>query len=272
MGPKVKKIGIALVLLAVVVAGAGYYRWQNYFKPKPAQFTASGENAEVIDHASFDGFLKKYVKPNADGLNRVTYGDVADADAKALDTYIEQLEAVEVSTLKRDEQFAYWVNLYNATTVKVILDNYPVDSIRDIGTLGLGPWRDKRLTVEGQEVSLDDIEHAILRPGWQDVRIHYAVNCASIGCPNLSTSAFTSANLEELLEAGAKAYINSPRGFSEADGQLVASSIFEWYQVDWGSEENVLEHAREYAEGETEELLDRHDVVGKYDYSWTLNE
>jgi len=273
MQSKGRKIGIAALVLAVIIAAGGYYAWQNYFNPKPAEFTASGESAEVVDHSSFDGFLKKYVKPDDQGLNRLAYGDVADVDAKALDDYVAKLEGVKVSTLQRDEQFAYWVNLYNATTVKVILDNYPVDSIREIGALGLGPWKEKRLTVEGKEVSLDDIEHAILRPGWQDARIHYAVNCASIGCPNLATTAFTSANLEELLEAGAKAYINSPRGFREEDGELVASSIFDWYVVDWGDEEaNVLEHAREYAEGSTEELLDKYDVVGKYDYDWNLNE
>jgi len=266
-----KKIGITVVLAGALLAGAGLYTWNQFSQPKDAIFTASGESGDVIDHSAFDAFLTNYVKPDADGLNRVAYGDVSDADKKALDDYVEKLEGVAVSKLQRSEQFAYWVNLYNATTVKVILDNYPVDSIKDIGTIG-GPWRDKRLTVEGKPVSLDDIEHAILRPNWKDVRIHYAVNCASVGCPNLSVRAFTSENLEEQLEAGATAYINSDRGFREGDGELIASNIFEWYQVDWGSEEAVLTHARKYAKGDTAELLAEYDEIGGYDYSWLLNE
>ena len=107
------------------------------------------------------------------------------------------------SLTSRDEQLAYWINLYNALTVKVILDHYPVKSILDIdispGWFSIGPWGKKLVAVEGVEISLDDIEHRILRPIWRDPRIHYALNCAAVGCPNLLREAFTGATAEVLL-------------------------------------------------------------------------
>ena len=125
--------------------------------------------------------------------------------------------------------------------------------------------------MSGRTLSLDDIEHKILRPEWQDVRIHYAVNCASIGCPNLAREAYTAANLEAMLEAAASAYVNHPRAFGGTSDRLVASSIYDWYEVDWGSQEGVLEHARQYAQGPTKKLLDTAQTIDAYDYDWSLN-
>ena len=127
---------------------------------------------------------------------------MSEEDLEILDDYLQMLESVQVTDLNPDEQFAYWINLYNALTIWVILEHYPVESIQDIsyGLLTRGPWKENLATVEGVDLSLDDIEHEILRPVFQDNRIHYAVNCASIGCPNLQSTAFTSNNLEDLLE------------------------------------------------------------------------
>ncbi len=126
---------------------------------------------------------------------------------------------------------------YNALTVKVILDNYPVKSIRDIdispGLLNDGPWDAKLLTIEGKEVSLNDIEHRILRPIFLDNRIHYAVNCASSGCPNLQPEAFTVENTEELLDRGAREYIAHERGVKISKNRLVVSGRL-WLQRERG--------------------------------------
>ena len=123
-----------------------------------------------------------------------------------------------MTQLNQSEQFAYWVNLYNAKTVDLVVAHYPVRSIRDIGISGLlatGPWGKKVVRVEGVDLSLDDVEHKILRPLWRDPRIHYAVNCASAGrCPNLARSAYTGASLEAMLKVAARDYVNSPRGAS----------------------------------------------------------
>ena len=156
------------------------------------------------------------MKPSPDGVNRVAYGKVAPQDKQALASYVDRLSKVQVTKLARSEQLPYWINLYNAATVKVVLDHYPVESILKIdispGLFAKGPWKKKLLTVEGEAVSLDDIEHRILRPIWKDPRTHYAVNCASLGCPNLQPRAFTAGNMDELLDAGARAYVNHPRG------------------------------------------------------------
>jgi hypothetical protein len=116
----------------------------------------------------------------------------------ALKDYISTLVAVDPATLNRSEQFALLANLYNAKTIDIVLENYPVKSIKDISLGGGlfaaftgGPWKAKVLKMKGVALSLDDIEHGILRPTFRDPRVHYAVNCASVGCPNLGTEAFT---------------------------------------------------------------------------------
>jgi Protein of unknown function, DUF547 len=158
---------------------------------------------------------------------------VAPEDRKALKSYLENLQSLQISQYNRAEQKAYWINLNNALTVEVVLSRYPVESIRDIGiSPGLfsrGPWDAKLLTVEGEKLSLNDIEHRILRPIWRDARVHYAVNCASLGCPNLQPAAFTTDNTENLLERGAKEYVNHPRGVAVRNQKLRVSSIYVWF-------------------------------------------
>lgn len=232
----------------------------------------AGTTSETIDHSVWDQLLSKYVKIAKDGVNRVDYAALKQNDAAELTRYILALQAVEIGRYPKDEQFAFWVNLYNAATVDVILKNYPLESIRDIGLLGQGPWKDKVLTVGGKKLSLDDIEHNILRPVWKDVRIHYAVNCASIGCPNLATQAYTAEKLEAMLEEAARSYINHPRGFARIDGALVASSIFDWYVGDWGDQSAVLNHARKYASDKTKVILGTATEIDTYDYDWSLND
>ena len=146
----------------------------------------------TVDHSTWDQFLQSYLVKRNGEVNRVQYGQVSPTDHAKLSDYIHQLEQTSVRRLHRSEQKAYWINLYNALTVKVILDHYPVKSIRDIdispGLFSNGPWGKKLVSIENQKVSLDDIEHRILRPIWKDSRVHYVVNCASICCLNLQES------------------------------------------------------------------------------------
>jgi hypothetical protein len=235
------------------------------------------DSKTVVDHRPWDMILKKYlITTHPSGINRFRYGDVSPEDSNSLTQYLDQLQQVRVSFLNRKEQLAFWINLYNAMTVKVILDHYPVKSIRDIdispGFFSNGPWDAKLLTVEGEEVSLNDIEHRILRPIFHDNRIHYAVNCASLGCPNLQPEAFTATNTEKLLENGARSYINSPRGARLAREWLYVSSIYKWFQVDFGgSEEGVIEHLLQYAEDGLAAVLQTYDKGLRYEYDWKLN-
>ena len=235
-------------------------------------------SSAVVDHSGWERFLGRYLVSNhPSGITRVRYGDVTSEDRRALESYIESLQWISVSRLNRDEQMAYWINLYNAVTVKVILDHYPVPSITKIdlssGLFSRGPWEAKLLRIEGEEVSLNDVEHRILRPIWRDPRVHYAVNCASVGCPNLQNRAYTAANLEMLLEKGAREYINHPRGVSFEGSKLVLSSIYDWFQGDFGgSEEGVLRHLRRYAAPELAERLEGYSGRISYEYDWSLNE
>jgi hypothetical protein len=179
--------------------------------------------------------------------------------------------------LNRDEQMAYWLNLYNALTVRVILDAYPVSSIRDIdispGLFSDGPWGKALVEIEGRAISIDDIEHRILRPIWNDPRIHYAVNCAALGCPNLGTGAFSAATLDDDLDYLAWAFINNPRAVREQSGGLILSSLYQWYPDDFGgSDEGVLRHLGEYADDALAATLAATATIGGYQYDWVLND
>jgi hypothetical protein len=230
-----------------------------------------------VDHSSWTRFLAQYISEGKPGeVSTVSYGKVTAADRQSLGDYIGSLERVRVSLLNRDEQFAYWVNLYNAGTVRLILDRYPVKSIRDIKLGGLfpsGPWDAKLLTVEGEPLSLNDIEHRILRPIWKDPRIHYVVNCASYSCPNLQATAFTAENSGTLLDRSARSYINAARGVDFSSGTLVLSSIYSWYADDFGSgQADLLAHLRRYAEPALADRLAGFRGKISYGYDWSLNE
>ena len=249
-------------------------------------FSAYAKGAtKTVDHAAWDGILKSHIRADATGLNRFDYATAKAKSHGKLKAYINALQAVDIALLDRPEQFAFWVNLYNAKTIDVVLDHYPVSSIRNIsineGLLGFfkksagygGPWKAKILIVSGHKLSLDDVEHNILRAVFKDARVHYAVNCASIGCPNLSNTAFTGAKLDELLDAGARAYVNHPRGIAIADGKVTASSIYNWFQSDFGGNAaGVLAHVRKFAAPGLAAKLETVSEIGSYHYDWALND
>lgn len=233
---------------------------------------------QTVDHSAWDQLLQRYVTAGSGdhtGINLFGYAAVTDADRAALQAYLQTLADTDVAALPRAEQRAYWINLYNALTVEVILQHYPVDSIRDIsgGFLSSGPWGEKRFTIGSEQVSLDDIEHRILRPIWQDARLHYAVNCASLGCPNLARRAFTADNTDQLLDAGAVAYVNHPRGARVENGALTVSSIYDWFKVDFGGDDaGVIAHLRQYGDADLKAALKGLSSISDDDYDWSLNE
>ncbi len=231
----------------------------------------------TIDHSAWDRFIKANLVRGRDGINRLVYGRVTVADGKALARYLDALATVPISRYKRNEQLAYWINLYNALTVKVILDHYPVKSIRDIdispGWFSDGPWDKKLIKVEDERLSLNDIEHRILRPIWRDARVHYAVNCASLGCPNLAPTAYNAETMEGSLTKAARAYINHPRGVSIEGGRLYVTKIYEWFVEDFGgNEKGVLDHIRHYANPKLAKMLAKFAAIDGYRYDWGLND
>lgn len=230
----------------------------------------------AVDHGPWAAFLARYVEVRASGANRVRYAAVAPHDRAALIAYVDDLARTEVTALAPAEQLALWLNLYNALTLRVVLDAYPVASIKDVtlgGRAGSGPWRAKLVTVEGRALSLDDIEHGIVRPLFAEPRIHYAVNCAAVGCPSLWPEPFRAAALERQLDDAGRRFVADPRGVSvDTSGRVTASSLYNWFQADFGgSERAVLDHLRGLAPPALAERLAVADGIDAYAYDWALN-
>jgi hypothetical protein len=234
-------------------------------------------SAQQIDHGAWDTFLKKFVvAPHPSGINRVRYQAAGAADFKNLQDYLRSMEAVTISNYSRNEQRAFWINVYNALTVDLILSRLPAASIRDInispGIAVRGPWGAKLFAIENEKLSLDDIQHRILRPIWKDSRIHYAVSWATLGAPHLQPLAYTAENSEALLEKSACEFINHPRGVSIQKGRLQVSSLYVWFQEDFGaSAEGLMDHWQKYADPPLAEALGKYSGGLAHDYDWRLN-
>ena len=236
-------------------------------------FTPSGSGG--FDHSAFNSVLKGAVVPDAESYNRVNYKALK-AKSAALKQALDQMQAAVPSSFSKAEAKAFWINLYNAKTLDVVLDRYPVSSIKKInlgggGFFGSGPWSAKILNIEGQELSLDDIEHNILRPLFKDPLVHYALNCASYSCPNLSATAFTAKNSAALMQASAAAYINHPRGVSVDGNAITASKIYSWYGADFGGKSKLKAHWKKFASPEKAAAIDAAQWVG-FSYDWKLND
>ncbi|MDO6564599.1 DUF547 domain-containing protein [Amphritea sp. 1_MG-2023] len=249
--------------------------WEHWLQHNPQSKT-------VIDHREWSHFLATYIATHNDsntamqGINTFDYANVTVSDKQRLKSYLAKLTALPISEYNRHQQRAYWINLYNALTIDVVLDHYPVKSIMDIKLSGFftrGPWEKKLITVEQLPLSLNDIEHRILRPIWHDPRTHYAVNCASLGCPNLNTTAYTADKMEQQLEQAASAFINHPRGVNVQNGKLIVSSIYSWFKDDFGdSDDKIIEHLTQYANAPLLQPLSSIQQIYDDQYDWSLNE
>ena len=227
--------------------------------------------------AAWSAWLERQVMPGADGVNRIGYGDVGQDQRDALARIIESWTGLSPRGFDAATQQAYWINLYNALTVQVVVDHYPVASIRDIdispGLFASGPWDAELVEVEGRAVTLNGIEHGILRPIWGDPRVHYAVNCASIGCPNLRGEAFLPGRLATQLTQQARAYVGDPRGLSFTPEGPVVSRIYDWFIEDFGGNEaGVIAHLSSYADEERATRLQAADGLAGTAYDWSLND
>lgn len=242
----------------------------------PVFSAVDNASTATVDNAAWNAFLERYLSLNGDGVMLIDYGAVSDADKAALKDYVALLENTDPAGLSSDEQLAYWLNFYNALTVDVVLDHYPVASIRDIkaGPFDFkGPWNDELATVKGETLTLDDIEHAIIRPIYNEPRIHYGVNCASIGCPNLQPKAFEGATLDADLTRAARAFVNNPRGVLVEGNRVTASKIYAWFKEDFGeSEADILDHIRQYADPDLAAELEGRTRINRYEYDWALND
>lgn len=231
---------------------------------------------QTVDQSAWAGFLRAHLTQGGGGANLVSYASVSSAEHQALEGDLVRLAALPISTYSRSEQRAYWINLYNELTVATVLRHMPVASITKIdispGVFSSGPWDAKLVAVEGTKLSLNDIEHRILRPIWHDPLTHYTANCASLGCPDLAAVPYSAAAMPAMLEAGARAFVNAPRGARVVGGRLVVSKIYDWYQADFGGDEaGVIAHLRRYAGPELAKALEGVGSVDRYEYDWSLN-
>jgi len=237
--------------------------------------THDEKSNKSIDHSGWQTILDKYVDSHhKSGVNRVDYAKIVKEGKPQLKAYISTMISLNPAEYSRAEQKAYWINLYNALTVDLIVKNYPVDTITDLGEsfFKFGPWDDSIAEIQGKKLTLNNIEHGIIRPIYQDNRIHYAVNCASFGCPNLSPIAFTADNTDEQLNKAGRDYVNHSRGVMFDGDQLIVSSIYHWYKVDFGStDSHLLSHLVNFAEPALAKKLKGYkgDIDNAYD--WSLN-
>jgi hypothetical protein len=264
-------LGLTVLLVAGTAAAAPpaqlWERWTAYDPHSDKQ----------IDHQAWGAFLSRYLRIGADGVHRVAYSRVTPADRAALDAYIDGLASLPISSYDRAEQLAYWINLYNALVVRVILDHYPVSSIQDVSPPsapnGAGPWNEKLVKVEGTPISLSDIQNRILRPIWHDPRILYALSCGAVSCPNLQPEPYEAGRIDHQLSKAAMAYINDPRCIQIEGDRLGVSSLYRWYAADFGgSDSAIINHLMAYAEPKLAMTLERFERISDDGFDWRLND
>ncbi len=249
--------GIRSIFLACFVVALA-----SSFHPTP-----DAAAADAVDHAVFGGLLGKHVR---NGF--VDYAGFK-ADEARLDQYLSTLEKVDPESLARNEQFAFYINAYNAWTIKLILTGYPgLKSIKDLGSIFQSPWKKELVRLNGKTLTLDDIEHKILRPTFKDPRVHFAINCAAKSCPPLVSEPFRGGTLDSQLDKATRAFVNAAGSYRLEGDTLWVSSIFKWFAEDFNADPAAF--YRKYAEGDLKKILEgkREHLKVKYlDYDWSLN-
>lgn len=216
-------------------------------------------DGKTIDHKQWNDLLQKHVsaKGNVDykGFKK---------DAAALQSYLDLLaKNLPEKSWSKNAVLAYWINAYNAYTVKLILDNYPVKSIKKIDN----PWDKEFFTLGTKKYSLGEIEHKILRK-MNEPRIHFAINCASYSCPNLLNEAYTENNLQSQLESAAKSFINDKTKNSITANKIEISSIFDWFTGDFKKGVTLIDFLNKYSTVK----IDKNAKISYKEYNWNLNE
>lgn len=259
-------------ILALLVAGSLTATAAAWAAPKPplAAHHAAVAAPTAIDHAAFDKLLKKHVSDK--GL--VDYKGFK-ADQTAFNQYLDMLSKnAPASSWSKQEQMAYWINAYNAYTIRLVLDHYPVQSIKDIGSkikipFVTTPWAIKFFSIGGDKMSLDNIEHGTLRKKFDDPRIHFALVCASISCPRLRNEAYTAAKLDSQLDDQGRDFLNNPAKNKIGKSSAQLSRYFDWYKGDWSKNgQSVAKWVNKFS---TAKMTDATPVT-YLDYNWSLNQ
>ena len=222
---------------------------------------------QLIDNTIYGKLLQKYV------INgKVDYKGLKSEESR-LDSYLDQIASIDPDKLSSNQRFAFYINAYNAWTLKLILTHYPgISSIKDIGGFFFSPWKKDIVHINGAKVTLDHIEHDILRPEFKDPRVHFAINCAAVSCPPIANFPFDGNHLDEQLDAQAKAFINTPKSNYIKGDILWVSRIFKWFGEDFNYK--IYDFVLSYAQGDFKRQLaaKKEQINVKYlDYDWSLN-
>ena len=233
----------------------------NEARPLTVEMTYSEEavvnTVAVASHDDFNALLQKHVQ---NGL--VNYAGFK-ADQAKLDAYLDYLSNNAPSTSdKSKDALAFWMNAYNAFTIKLIVDNYPVKSIRDLD--GGQPWDKKWIDIGGKSYSLNQIEHDIIRPVFNEPRIHFAIVCAAMSCPPLDNKAFFGNTVDNHLEQLTKTFINNKRFNTLTADRITITPIMDWYAKDFGD-------VRAYVQRYANQTISNKAKIKYTDYDWALN-
>ena len=209
------------------------------------------------DYKVFDKLLKTYVDPNG----RVNY-KMLTKEKTAINQVLDQLQKINTQKLNEKARLAFYINLYNLTTLKVIADNYPIKSIKDIK--GGKIWDIGLMVLNGKSYSLNELENQLIRGQYKEPRIHFLINCGAKSCPPLHTEAFTEKNIDELMDKRTRQFINDVLSNTITPKQIKISKIFDWYQTDFG---NLVSFINRYSK--TKVL--NNAKISFMDYDWDLN-
>lgn len=217
------------------------------------------DDVRTLDHSQWDALLHKYVSASGN----VNYKGFLQSKNE-LNSYLKTLEtSVPTKSWSRNATLAYWINVYNAFTVKLIIDNYPVKSIKEISN----PWGKKFFSLGGKKYSLEQVEHQILRK-MNEPRIHFAINCASYSCPNLLNEAYTESKLSKQLADAAKSFINDKTKNTISSSRIDISEIFNWFGGDFKTKGSLIDFLNDYSNT----TINSNAKTTFKDYNWTLND
>lgn len=259
--------------LAALVLAGGALTAGGIVVPSPNPVSAPAypvaATGALVDHSAYDKLLKKHV--TAQGL--VDYPGFK-ADEVAFNQYLALLSKnPPAANWAKADEMAYWINAYNAYTIRLVLDHYPVQSIKDIGSkiqipFVTTPWAAKFFRIGGEPMSLDHIEHGVLRKKFDDPRIHFALVCASMSCARLRNEAYSAGKLESQLDDQGREFVNNPAKNKISTSEAQLSKYFDWYKGDWQKNgQSVVKWVNRYS---TTKMDDRTKIT-YLNYNWNLN-
>ena len=234
-------------------------------------FVSAAGEARAFDHShsAFTSVLKQHVRGGSFDYEALK------SDPKGIESYLGSLAAVKESEFNgwsEKQQIAFLANLYNAATLKLVVDHYPVKSIKNIGGTFSSPWKQKVVDLFGSTTTLDHIEHGLLRVNYKEPRVHFAVNCASVGCPNLRSEAFQANRLDAQLDEQARVFLADKSRNRVEGNTLYLSPIFDWFAGDFTKNGTVEEFVAPYFSGADRKAIAAGGLKVKYtDYNWSLN-